>query len=134
MDIRKFAVNTTARLVLNNAKGEPIVTDDGQEVAVNVYGPASKQFAQARQNQNNRMMDKLKTKGKAEQTAEQTAKETAEFLADCTASFENLERDDLTDDALAKAVYADASIGFVAEQVNKHIGDWANFLPVSTKR
>lgn len=133
MDIRKFAVNTTARLVLNDASGEPIVTDDGQEVAVNVYGPASKQFAQARQNQNNRLVDKIKIKGKAEQTAAKTARETAEFLADCTASFENLERDDLTGDALAKAVYADASIGFIADQVNKHIGDWANFLPVSTK-
>lgn len=133
MDIRKFAVTSTARLVLNDAKGDPILNDDGKEVAVNVFGPASKQFAKARQDQNNRMMEKLKTKGKVEQTPEQTAKETASFLADCTESFEHLERDDLTGDALAKAVYADTSIGFIAENVNKFIGDWANFLPVLKK-
>jgi hypothetical protein len=132
MDIRKFKVNQTTRLVLKDAKGEPI-TDDGKEVAVIVHGPASKRFALARQNQNNRMMDKLKTKGNAEQTPEQTARETAEFLTECTESFEHVERDDLQGADLAKAIYMDASIGFIAEQVNKHIGDWANFLPVSTK-
>lgn len=133
MDIRKFKVNQTARLVLNDAKGNPMVGDDGKEVAVIVHGPASKQFAKARQAQSNRAIDKFKTKGKSDQTPEQTAKETAEFLADCTESFENLDYDGLAGDDLAMAVYMDASIGFVAEQINKHIGDWANFLPPSTK-
>lgn len=133
MDIRKFAVTETTRLVLKDAKGEIITNSDGKEVAVNVYGPSSKQFAKARNAQSNRMIDKIKAKGAAETTPEQTAKETAEFLASCTLSFENLEYDDLAGDALAKAVYLDASIGFIPEQVNKHIGDWANFLPSSTK-
>lgn len=133
MDIRQFAVKESARLVLNDAKGDPITNEAGQEVAVHVYGPGSKPFAKAKNAQSNRMIDKIKTKGKSEQTPEQTAKETAEFLAECTESFENLDRDGLAGHALAVAVYADISIGFIAEQVNKHIGDWANFLPVSTK-
>ena len=134
MSIKKYAVSPSARLVLVDAKGEPMTNEAGKEVAVNVYGPGSKEFARARASQNNRMMDKLKAKGKSEQTAEQTAKETAMFLAECTAGFENMEYDDtLTGDALAIAIYSDSSIGFITENVNKFIGDWANFLPTSTK-
>jgi hypothetical protein len=73
------------------------------------------------------MIDRLKKKGKTDQTADEKAQETAEFLADCTKSMENIEYDKLTGEALFKAVYSDRSIGFVADQVSKHLGDWANF-------
>ena len=80
------------------------------------------------------MMDNLKAKGKTEQTAEQNIKNTAMFLTEITAGFENMDYDDtLTGDDLAMAVYSDTSIGFIAENVNKFSGDWANFLPTSTK-
>ena len=78
------------------------------------------------------MLDKLKRKGKAEQTPEQIAVEKAEFLADCTETFTNLEYGVLTGAALAKAVYADLTIGFIADQVSRHLGDWANFSTPST--
>lgn len=132
MDIRQLAVSATSRLVLNDAKGDPII-DGGKEVAVNLYGPGSKQFAKAKNAQSNRIVDKFKSKGKTEQTPEQSAKEVASFLAECTESFENLEYDELTGTALAEAVYADQTLGFIADQVNKYIGDWANFLPPSKK-
>lgn len=133
-DIRKFAVEPTARLHLRDASDELMFTEDGKEIAVNVYGPGSKQFAKAQSAQSNRMIDKLKRKGKTDQTAVQKAAEAADFLTDCTASFENLEYDELAEDALYRAVYSDLSIGFIADQVGKFIGDWSNFSkPSATK-
>ena len=135
MDIKKHAVSATSRLHLRDAADE-LMYDEGDQskpVAVTLYGPGSKQYARAQAAQNNRMMDKLKRRGKADQTAEQIAAEKAEFLSDCTAGWENLEYDGLTGEALNRAVYADPSIGFIADQVAKHIGDWANFTSGSAK-
>jgi len=78
------------------------------------------------------VIDKLKRKGKTDQTAEEKSRENAEFLADCTQSFENVERDGLTGRELALAIYGDAEIGFIADQVAKHLGDWGNFTKPST--
>lgn len=133
MDIRSKAVKPTGRLHLRDANDEPMFDAEGHEVAVNLYGPGSKQFAKAQAAQQNRMIDKMKRKGKTDQTAEQKTAETAEFLADCTESFEYLEYDALTGAALAHAVYSDATIGFLADQVAKHIGDWSNFSQTSAK-
>lgn len=133
MDIRQFAVKTTARLALKTAKGDPMLGSDGKELAVLLYGPASKQFAQAQHDQKTRLMERARTKGDAELTVDQVRMQDAEFLAQCTHSFENVELDKLTGDELAKAIYAMPEIGFVAEQVNKFLGGWANFLPAPTK-
>ena len=130
-DIRKFSVEQTGRIVLRDA-GDEIMLNDGKEIAVSVYGPGSKQYAKAQAAQQNRIIDKLKRKGKTEQTAEQKAVEASEFLSDCTQSWENMEYDDLTGDALSKAVYSDRTIGFIADQVAKFIGDWSSFTKVST--
>ena len=127
MDIRKYAVEPTSKLHLRDANDELMYTDEGKPVAVNLYGPGSKQYARAQAAQNNRLLDKLKRKGKSDQTAEQRAAESSEFLADCTESFENLESDNLAGRELFMAVYADVSIGFVADQVAKYISDWSNF-------
>lgn len=127
MDIRTKAVAPTSRLHLRDASEELMYSDDGKAVCVNVFGPGSKQYAKAQAQQQNRMMDMLKRKGKTEQSAEQKREETAQFLSDCTESFENLSYGDLIGDELKRAVYSDQSIGFIADQVAKHIGDWSNF-------
>lgn len=133
MDIKKYAVSATSKLHLRDANDELMLTEDGNPVSVNLYGPGSKQFARAQAAQNNRMLDKLKRKGKSDQTAEQRAAEAAEFLSDCTESFENLEYDELTGHALAMSVYSDITIGFIADQVAKYINDWSNFTKPSAK-
>ena len=135
MDIRKFAVEPTSRLHLRDASDELMYADGDQSkpIAVNLYGPGSKQYARAQAAQQNRMMDKLKRKGKTEQSAEQIAAEKAEFLSDITASWENMEYDALEGDALSKAVYSDIGIGFIADQAAKHVGDWANFSKASVR-
>lgn len=127
MDIRKFSVEQTARFILLDAKDNPMVADDGKQMAVILYSPASKQYAKAQAERQNRLLEKLRNKDKAETTAEQNAKETADFLSDCTHSFENVEYDKLQGRDMFFALYSDASIGFIADQVNKYLGDWGNF-------
>lgn len=130
-DIRKFAVEATGRLHLRDANDE-LMYEGELPMAVNLYGPGSKQYAKATAAQQNRMIDKLKRKGKTEQSAESKAAEAAEFLTDCTASFENVDYEDLVGAELARAVYSDVTIGFIADQVAKHLGDWSNFTKPST--
>lgn len=127
MDIRTKAVSETGRLHLRDNTEELMYAEDGKEVAVNVYGPGSKQYAKAQAAQQNRAVDMLKKKGKTDQTAEQRRQENAEFLADCTVSFENLDYAGKTGRELAITVYSDQTIGFIADQVAKFIGDWSNF-------
>lgn len=140
MDIRKFAVVTTNRLHLRSANDELMYAEgaDGapdltKPLLVHLHGPGSREYAAAQSAQQNRMVDVLKRRGKTKQSAEDSAAEHAEFLAACTASMENVEYDGLEGDALHRAVYVDRSIGFVAEQVARFLGDWGNFTTGSTK-
>ena len=135
MDIRKFAVEETATIHLRDGSDELMYADEAKKkpIQVVVYGPGSKTFAKAQTANNNRLMDRLKRKGKTEKSAAEQAEETAGFLAACTKSSENLEYDKLEGEALYKAVYADTSLGFIADQVNKHMGDWSNFTKPASK-
>lgn len=137
-DIRKHAVAPTSRLHLRSADDELLYADaeDGtpdisKPMVANLYGPGSKQYAKAQTKQNNRMVDRLKKKGRSDQKPEEATAEKAEFLADCTQSLENVTYEALSGDALHKAVYADLELGFIAEQVGKHLGEWSNFLKAS---
>jgi hypothetical protein len=130
MDIRKFAVSPTGTLHLRDAKEDLMFSDSKKTkpMTVNLYSPGSKEYAKAQANQQNRMLEKLRKKGKPDQTDDSINQERALFLADCTASFENVEMDGLTGRELALAVYSENSIGFIADQVNKYLGEWGNFL------
>ena len=132
MDIRKFSVSPSARLVLRDASDEVMLTDDGKEIAVNLFGPGSKQFAKAQAQQQARLVKRMSTKGKGELSMEEKATESAEFLAACTDSWEHMQYEELAGDALSKVVYADRSIGFISDQVARFVNNWANFKPVST--
>lgn len=134
MDIKKYAVEQTSVLELRAADDTPMLGEDGASMTITLYSPGSKEYARAQTANQNRLIDKLKRKGKTVQTAEEKTRETAEFLAGCTKAFSsNIEYDGLTGEALYLAVYADAEIGFIAEQAAKHLGDWGNFTRGSTK-
>ncbi|MRW85412.1 hypothetical protein GJ698_15105 [Pseudoduganella sp. FT26W] len=137
-DIRKHAVEPTTTLHLRNAADELLYADDAEgnpdksrPMRAVLYGPGSKPFKKAQAAASNRMMERLKKKGKDNVSAEEKAQEDAEFLVSCTKSLENVEFDQLTGDALSKAVYTTPEIGFIPEQINKHISDWANFTKAS---
>jgi hypothetical protein len=135
MDIKQYAVAATGKLHLRDANDELMYADGdlNKPMCVNLYGPGSKQYARAQAAQSNRMIDKLRRKGKSNDTAESRAAESSQFLADCTESFENVEYEQLTGNALAIAVYSDISIGFIADQVAKYLSDWSNFPNSSIK-
>ena len=134
MDIKRFAVEETGTIELRGADDSPLIGDDGQPMTVTVYSPGSKSYARAHAAQSNRLIDKLKRKGKMDQSAEEKAMEQSAFLVGCTKEFSaNVGYDGLIGEALFKAIYSDASIGFIAEQVGKYLSDWGNFTTPSTK-
>jgi hypothetical protein len=139
-DIRKHAVQQTGRLHLLDADDEPMFADkeDGTPdharpmVAV-LYGPGSKEYARASNEQQNHNVDLLKRKGKTKESAEEARRSSAKFLAGCTAALENVEYDSLSGNDLFVAVYSDIEIGFIADQVASYLRDWGNFTKGSSK-
>lgn len=130
LDISKLAVRDTAQIHLEDATGEPLYDKD-KPVTITVYGPGTKQFAKAQAVRNQKLVEALRSK-KRKQDA--TLEDTADFLADVTASFDNFEYGSgLTGREMFRACYMDQKIGFIAEQVNRHLGDWANFTNGPTK-
>lgn len=131
MDLRNTAANETSVIELTDGVGNPILDDAGSQPTITVFGPGSKEYTAAVAARNNRTMDRLRKKGKSDLTPEQQLADHAAFLAACTQSMSGVERDGLTGVALYKATYADPSIGFIAEQVSLHLGDWSNFTPTA---
>ena len=125
-DISKLAVKETAVIELESPDGEPLLNENGEVLSVTVYGPGSRQFQRAQGKRNRAILEYVRKGGKKMKDEEQRELD-AEFLADCTASFNGFVYKDLTGYEMFKAAYLDPSIGFIAEQVNKAIGDWANF-------
>ena len=138
-DIKKYKVALTGRLLLKGADGETMYAEgaDGEPdkkkpMAVNLYSPGSKQYANANNKRQNHQVDLLKNKGPTKESTDAARRESAEYLAACTESFENVDYDGLTGRDLAIAVYSDIEIGFVADQVAAYLRDWGNFLKPST--
>lgn len=129
IDITQFAVAETSTLPLLKANDEPLLGADGKQASITVYGPGSKAYAEAQTKQQALAIEKLRKKGKLDQTPAQRAAEQADFLAACTVSFNGFTYPGFPAGGaeMFKAAYSDATIGFIAEQVAKHIGDWGNF-------
>lgn len=125
-DISKLAVKETAIIELETPDGEPLLNESGKVLSVTVYGPGSKQFQRGQGKRNRAILDHVRKGGKKMKDEEQRELD-AEFLADCTASFNEFVYKDMTGYDMFKAAYLDAGIGFISEQINKAIGDWANF-------
>lgn len=135
MDIRSKAVDPTSTLHLRDANDELMyetVERGGEKVEepveVVLFTPASKQYQKAIAARNKRLMERIKRKGKDDMSAEAQVAERAAFLADVTSHFNHVEYGDITEaHAKAKAIYGDIAIGFIADQAESHLKDWANF-------
>jgi hypothetical protein len=123
-DISKLAAKDTFVLELSGPNDEPLKSEDGKALSINIYGPGSKPYARAQAVRTQRMVDRMGRKGKTKISPEEQVQENAEFLAACTVSFNNFDYKGGADFA---AAYADASLGWMAEQVAAAIGDWKNF-------
>lgn len=126
-DISAEAVSDTSTVPLERPNGDPLTNPTtGEHCSVTVYGPGSKPYARAQGAKNRAVMAFVKRGGKKMGDEEQREID-AEFLATCTVSFNGFTYKSLTGHEQFKQAYMDAGIGFIAEQVNRHIGDWANF-------
>jgi hypothetical protein len=133
MDVRKFKVNPEGRLHLRNAEDDLMYADEEKKLpmAVILFGPGSKQHANATTKQSNAFLAKLRKKGKVEQSTEDRLAEQANFLSDCTSGWENVEYGDATGRDLSLAIYSDPEVGFIADQVAAYLKEWANFSTAS---
>lgn len=131
-DISKLAVSATSTIDLEDPNGEPLANDKGEALSVTVYGPGSKQYQKASGTRNRAILEYVRKGGKKMKDDEQRELD-ADFLASCTVSFNNFAYKDLTGYEMFKQAYLDSSIGFIAEQVQKAIGDWSNFTQGSSK-
>lgn len=138
--LKKYALAQTAVLHLRDGNDELMYADgaDGKPdqskpMRVRLFGPGTKQHAAAKAAAGNRAMDRFKKKGKMDVSAEDQIKETARFLAACTDSMENVEYESLSGDAMFEAIYSDLSLIFIPQQIDKYLGDTANFTEASPK-
>ena len=126
LDISTLAVKETTLIEINGPDGEPLVDEAGNRVSITVYGPGSKPYQRAQGVRNRAILEAVRRGAKKMNDAEQREVD-ADFLASCTAAFNNFAYKDLQGPEAFKAAYMDISIGWMAEQVNKAIGDWENF-------
>ena len=131
-DISSEAAADTATIELDRPNGDPMLNPNGEQCSVTVYGPGSKPFQRAQAARNRAVLAFVKKGGKKMADDEQREID-AEFLATCTVSFNGFKYKDLTGHEQFKAAYMDTKIGFIADQVNKGVGDWSNFTPSSVK-
>lgn len=138
MDITKQAVADTAAIHIKGADGEHLYSGGDLEkpVRIVIFGPGSKQFAAIEARQTTRAVKRMQDNdGKVSVApAEQRAQEQAEDLAAITVEFENFTyppAGDKKGQDLFEAFYADAKLGFMAQQVLKAVKDWGNFKPGS---
>lgn len=132
--LKKYALAQTSVLHLRDGNDELMYADgaDGKPdqskpMRVRLFGPGTKQHAAAKAAAGNRAMDRFKKKGKSDISAEDQVKETARFLVACTDAMENIEYEGLSGEAMYEAIYSDLSLIFIPQQIDKYLGDTANF-------
>jgi hypothetical protein len=127
LNIRTKAVQPTITFQLCDADDTPMFQADGTTpVNVTVHGPGSKVFLTAQQSKSDKVLAKVMKGKEAKLSMEEAASSQVDFLAAITESMD-VDYDGLEGRAKFRAVYADTSLGFIADQVNKKVGDWGNF-------
>jgi len=124
-EITKLAAKDTFTLELQGPDDQPLRDADGKPISITVYGPGSKAYQRANSQRTQKIIDAMAKKGKSKLNADEQVRENAAFLAACTVSFNGFEYQGRAD--AFEAAYLDQSIGFIADQVSKAIGDWSNF-------
>lgn len=130
-DISLQGVQLTTIVELLRPDGEPLVNNAGVQCTVTVYGPGSEQYQKAQGKRNRTVVEAVRKGAKKMKDADQRDAD-AEFLATCTASFNGFGYKGITDPQQKhKQAYLDPAIGYIAEQVNKSLNDWAAFMKPS---
>jgi hypothetical protein len=132
-DVSTVQVSDTTEITINHpSNGEPFMVDvDGEAskkpMIVVVHGPGSKVF-KAAQAVSQKAYNATFTRGKSRETSEQTAARSAAFLSACTLEFKHFNyKGKPNDRETFRELYLDEKAGWITEQVNEQMGDWANF-------
>lgn len=122
-DVTAFEATDTAVLIVQNKKDDgPLLVND-KPVRIELYGPGSKQYlsAQHKIEQHNQAITFAGIRGKPiKETAEDKAEKRVNKLVACTLSIDNFP-------IAPKDLYSNTKLGYIADQVEKFIGDWSNF-------
>lgn len=125
-DLSQFETIDTANLTVLNPKGDELLVG-GKPVTINLYGPGSKQFVNAKYKLDNATQTRSIAilRGKASKNAaEETRQQQAEFYAAVTASIDNFPIE-----GGALALYLNPKLNYITEQVEKFLSETENFMP-----
>lgn len=140
LNIKTHAVCRTGKVKLTNGADEPLLDAAGNQISITVFGPGSREYRKAEAHKSNQLIARLSKKGKATASAAEQDAEQAAFLAACTQSFDGFDYPAPEDKPYTSqtemflAAYSDPEIGFIRDQVNEYIRDWANFTDGSATR
>lgn len=134
-DIRQKSVSETGIIELDNADDSPMFNPDtGERCTVTVCGPGSKRWQQANAEKSRKATARVdKAKGKLAAAIDPTGDDETDFLADITVSFNNWTyshpdgEEWPTKRDMFRAAYADHSIGYIRQKVEKQNGEWGNY-------
>ena len=125
-DISQFETVDTAALELKKPNGDELLVD-GKKVIINLYGPGSKEYINAKYKFENATQARsiAMIRGKiSKNIAEESAQLQAERLAGCTESIENFPID-----GGALALYSNPKLSYITDQVIKFLDDTENYMP-----
>lgn len=125
-DLSQFETIDTANLTVLNPKGDELLVG-GKPVTINLYGPGSKQFVNAKYKLDNATQTRSIAilRGKtSKNAAEELQQQQAEFYAAVTASIDNFPIE-----GGALALYLNPKLNYITEQVEKFLSDTTNFMP-----
>lgn len=127
-EITTLAVKDKIVFDLNNANDKPLFNAAGERLSVTICGPGTKLYSKAHAVRAQRMMDRAISTRRGRAVSEDAEDDDAEFLAAITTSFNGWGYKGANDPKAILAAYKDRTIGFIADQISKAVGDWANFL------
>lgn len=129
-NVADFEVNDTAKICIKGLDGEPLQVN-GEGVFIEVYSPGSREGARADAQyaayNGARFIKTVRDKSKGKVDPEDAEREAARLVA-YTKTLVNFPVP-----GGAGALYANAKLGFITNQVKEFIGDWSNFQKASLK-
>lgn len=129
-DLRTLSIDETANLPVRDATGEPQFDADNQPITITLYGPGTKKFQRAKhaaeERHNARTVARMQGNG-GKISAEDKTQERAEFLASVTVSINGASVGDKVGHEAFKALYADITLGHIADDADKFLADRGNF-------
>lgn len=129
-DITKFRASDTAIIELKNGDGSPLVREkDVPKPSITIYGPGSDQWQEADAERSRARVAIMEKKAERDEVQQKLQDIELRFLADITASLNHFEYpgEHRGVGDMALALYSDAKLGFIRDQISGEAGNWSAF-------